>query len=101
MQNLPLREFDLGLNKDEFVCSSCGKPFISFPGTEDSEAVALEVTAYRRKYRRHRYKRQCDCPGKPGMNTGYRQKIFSSTRSRKTQSTFYAYKMLHWFFNQP
>jgi transposase len=64
---LPVREQKIDLEVKE--CTNCGKPFLPFPGTEDSEEVVIDVQAYRRIYRRHRYKAGCDCPGNKGIIT--------------------------------
>jgi transposase len=58
---LPVREQKVDLNVKE--CTICGKPFLPFPDTEDSEEVVIDVQAYRRKYRRYRYTPGCDCEG--------------------------------------
>ena len=42
-------------------CQQCGKPFVSMPGTEDSEVIEIEVKAYVRKIHRARHLRQCGC----------------------------------------
>lgn len=42
-------------------CQQCGQPFVSMPGTEDSEVIEIEVKAYVRRIHRVRHLRQCDC----------------------------------------
>ena len=50
------------LPADRRVCSQCG--LVCTPSdTEDSEQLEIEVRAYRRRIRRRRYQRTCDCPG--------------------------------------
>jgi transposase len=66
---LPVRDQEIRLDAQASLCVTCGKPFKSFPGTEDSEVVVLEVQAYRRRYRRYRYIPQCNCTVNPGIIT--------------------------------
>jgi transposase len=44
-------------------------PFESFPGTEDSTVVEINVRAYRRVIHRRRYKPCCSCPDNRGIIT--------------------------------
>lgn len=67
--HLPSREQELSLSPEACVCSHCGLPFNEFPGTEDSEAVVIDVQAYRRVLHRKRYTPSCTCPGNPGIIT--------------------------------
>lgn len=48
-------------------CPACGAPLPAFPGTDDSEVVEIEVHAYRRIIRRHRYRPTCRCGCVPGI----------------------------------
>lgn len=57
----------LDLPTDQQLCSCCGKPFDSFPGTEDSEVLEVDVKAYRRVFRRKRYRPTCSCEVNPGI----------------------------------
>jgi transposase len=52
---------------DSPQCPRCGLALSSFPGTDDSEVLEIEVRAYRRVIRRRRYRRNCDCV--PGIVT--------------------------------
>ena len=52
---------------DEPQCPACGSPLAAFPGTDDSEVVEIEVRAYRRIIRRHRYRPTCRCGCVPGI----------------------------------
>jgi len=56
---------------DDAVCPKCSCPLHNDPllGTEDSEIVEIEVKAYRRKVRRKKYKKVCQCDGVPGIIT--------------------------------
>jgi len=67
--HLPVKEELFGL--DEAVCPYCGCPYQedTFLGTEDSELIEVEVHAYRRKVRRKKYKKSCQCQGIPGIIT--------------------------------
>ena len=60
--HLPLVEEEVELPSDETACPKCGKPVAEMSQTEDSEVIEVEVRAYRRKIRRKRYRRTCDCP---------------------------------------
>ena len=67
--HLPAREQIIELPHDQQHCSCCGLPFESFPGTEDSEVLEVEVQAYRRVIRRRRYRPTCSCGKHPGIVT--------------------------------
>ncbi|MHC4173429.1 MAG: IS66 family transposase [Planctomycetota bacterium] len=56
---------------DETVCPRCGCPYRedTFLGTEDSELIEVEVRAYRRKIRRKKYRKSCQCKEIPGIIT--------------------------------
>jgi transposase len=57
------------LPEDKQCCPTCQLPFEPLAGTRDSELVEVEVRAYRRKIRRKRYRRTCQCPGQPRIIT--------------------------------
>jgi transposase len=67
--HLPVQEeiFEL----EEAVCPHCGCPYQenTFLGTEDSELIEVEVSAYRRKVLRKKYKKRCQCQEIPGIIT--------------------------------
>lgn len=48
-------------------CPECGLALKSFPGTEDSEVLEIEVKAYRRVIHRKRYTPVCACGCLPGI----------------------------------
>lgn len=50
-------------------CPTCGLPLSAFPGTEDSEMIEIEVSAYRRVIKRKRYNPTCNCATLPGIVT--------------------------------
>jgi len=54
---------------DACCCRRCGRPFARVSGTEDSTLLEVEVQAYRRFIRRHRYRPTCDCGAHPGIVT--------------------------------
>jgi transposase len=60
--HLPVIEEQVELPSDEMGCPKCGKPAAEMSETEDSEVIEVEVRAHRRKIRRKRYRRTCDCP---------------------------------------
>ena len=64
---LEIIEETIELPEDEKFCKICGLPFASFPGTEDSDDIVVNVKAYKRRRKRKRYKKTCDCPETPGI----------------------------------
>ena len=48
-------------------CPSCGKAFLPFPKTEDSQIVEIHVRAHTRKIIRRQYRKNCDCKGLPDL----------------------------------
>jgi transposase len=65
--HLPAVEEILDLPAEQRRCGCCGLPFAPFPGTEDGEVLEVEVKAYRRVYRRRRYRPACSCGQHPGI----------------------------------
>jgi transposase len=65
--HLPQRIELVGLDSPQ--CPQCGLALGSFPGTEDSQVLEIEVKAYRRVIRRQRYRPLCDCGCVPGIVT--------------------------------
>ena len=63
--NLPERVEVIELDSPQ--CPSCGLGLKAFAGTQDSEVVEIEVQAYRRVIRRHRYQATCSCACVPGI----------------------------------
>jgi len=63
--HLPQRIEPVGLDSPQ--CPQCGLALGSFPGTEDSEVLEIEVKAYRRVIRRQRYRPLCNCGCVPGI----------------------------------
>jgi transposase len=50
-------------------CPECGLGLSEFAGTQDAEVLEIEVKAYRRIVRRHRYRPMCRCARLPGIVT--------------------------------
>jgi transposase len=50
-------------------CPECGLGLSEFTGTQDAEVLEIEVKAYRRIVRRHRYRAMCRCARLPGIVT--------------------------------
>jgi len=50
-------------------CPRCGLGLGAFAGTQDAEVLEIEVKAYRRVIRRHRYRPMCRCGCLPGILT--------------------------------
>ena len=65
-QALPARVEEVTLQAQ---CPRCGLGLSAFPGTQDAEIVEIEVKAYRRIVRRHRYRPVCRCGCLPGIVT--------------------------------
>ncbi len=59
--HLPVVEEFAELSPDETACPECGKPAAEISETEDSEIIEVEVRGHRRRVRRKRYRRTCDC----------------------------------------
>jgi transposase len=53
----------------QVCCPRCGLGLVDFAGTQDAEVLEIEVKAYRRIVRRHRYRPQCRCGCLPGIVT--------------------------------
>lgn len=69
LDHLPVTEETHGLKEGEACCSQCKKPFVTLPGTEDSEEIEIEIKAHRRLIRRKCYKPTCKCETNPGIIT--------------------------------
>src|SRR5215210_1456659 len=67
--HLPAVEQVLELPAEQQRCTGCGQPFASFPGTDDTTILEVEVRAHRRIYRRRRYRPTCSCGTHPGIVT--------------------------------
>jgi transposase len=67
--HLPAVEESLDIPVDRQHCPRCGQPWQSFPGTEDAVLLEIDVRAYRRVYRRRRYRATCTCGTHPGIIT--------------------------------
>jgi transposase len=67
--HLPAVPEDHEIPGEECCCGRCGRPFAPVSGTEDSTILEVEVKAYRRLIRRHRYRPTCDCGVHPGIVT--------------------------------
>ncbi len=66
-ENLPAKEIHHDFPEEDQFCPNCGKPFIAFPGTEDSEEIDWEVILQRLIHKRKRYKPSCNCGIVPGI----------------------------------
>jgi transposase len=67
--HLPSEEEFHDLDDDDKNCPCCGLPFETFPGTEDSTVLEIDVRAHRRVIRRRRYRPACACPVNRGIIT--------------------------------
>ena len=66
---LPAEQIDHDLPEDQKCCPNCEKPFLAFPGSEDSEEIDWQVRLVRRVHKRKRYRKACDCGAIPGIVT--------------------------------
>jgi len=66
LPQLPAKVQELTL---QACCPRCGLGLREFPGTQDAEVLEIEVKAYRRVIRRHRYRPTCSCGCLPGIVT--------------------------------
>jgi transposase len=66
---LPVIETTVDLPDNQKHCLACGLPFKSFPGTEDSDTIEIDVRGHRRRIQRKRYRPTCQCPQNPGIVT--------------------------------
>ena len=67
--DLPCEEEFHDLDDDQKCCSRCGLPFETFPGTQDSAVLEIDVRAHRRVIHRRRYRPACTCRDNPGILT--------------------------------
>ena len=68
--NLPVKEELIELTPEARCCSNCGKLYDDFAGdgdTEDSEILEIDVKAYKRRIRRKKYKKTCQCEKSPAL----------------------------------
>jgi len=54
--HLPTTDEPCTLPTDQQCCAGCGQPFVEISGTADGDILEIEVRAYRRRYRRQRYR---------------------------------------------
>jgi transposase len=67
--HLPFEDEFHDLADADKKCPCCGLPFESFPGTQDSTILEIDVRAHRRVIHRRRYKPTCACSDNPGIIT--------------------------------
>ena len=63
--HLPVREEVVDLPEEGKICGCCGKPLADLGCSEDGEQLEIEIHVYRRKVRRKRYRRTCNCRRQP------------------------------------
>ena len=69
-EHMPVVEEPYDLSDAEKFCATCGLPFQDMPDTEDSELVeTMDVSGYRRRIHRKKYRPGCTCPGNKGIIT--------------------------------
>lgn len=64
---MPVKEEWVELAQEARRCPHCGLAFAEAGGSEDSEQVEVEVRAYRRRYRRRKYRPRCGCAQLPAV----------------------------------
>ena len=62
--HLPTRVEVGDIPENNRYCPICDRPWV-YSGSEDSETIEIEVSAYRRCYQRRRYRRTCTCQPLP------------------------------------
>ena len=77
---LPVREETIEFPAEQCVCSRCGKPLAEHSRTEDSEQLEIEVEVFRRRLRRKRYQKTCDCPGRRTVTAAKPPKLIPKSR---------------------
>jgi transposase len=78
--HLPIREQFIDVPPEGCVCDRCGKPLADWGETEDSEQVEVESFVYRRRIRRRRYRKTCDCSGPPTLTAPKPPKLIPKGR---------------------
>ena len=68
-ERLEVIEKIIEIPEEERYCPICGFPYDDFPGTEDSEDIVVKVKAHKRRIKRKRYIKTCQCPQTPGIIT--------------------------------
>lgn len=66
---LPTEEIHHRIPVELQRCPKCNKPWVDFPGTEDSEEIHWEVRLVRHIHKRSRYLPTCNCYVLPGIIT--------------------------------
>ena len=67
--NLDVEIVEHALSDEDKKCLVCGKSFRELTITEESEEIEWEVNVYRKRHKRKRYARCCDCPQTPSIIT--------------------------------
>lgn len=78
--HLPVLDTFADLPPDECVCGRCGKPLVTMGKTDDSEQIEIEFTVYRRRIRRRRYRKTCNCPGQQTLTAPKPPKLIPKGR---------------------
>ncbi len=65
-------------------CPTCStdaaEPLADMGETDDSEQVEIEFTVYRRRIRRRRYRKTCNCPGQQTLTAPKPPKLIPKSR---------------------
>lgn len=70
--DIPAIKETIDIPGDSCTCKQCGLPYSPFPGDEECDIYEIEVSAYKRRIHRKRYKKRCTCPNtidSPGIIT--------------------------------
>ena len=67
--HLPVIEEWHSLPEANHCCPTCHKPGRLLPMTEDADILEITVAAHTRRVKRHKYRRECDCPHVPKLIT--------------------------------
>jgi transposase len=78
--HLPVREEFVDVPPSGCVCGRCGKPLADLGESEDSEQVEVEFVVYRRRIRRRRYRKTCNCVGQQTLTAPKSPKLIPKGR---------------------
>lgn len=78
--HLPVREEFVELPPEAQVCDCCGKPVVATDETEDCEQLEVEQIVYRRRIRRRRYRKTCQCAGRRKLTAPAPPKLIPKSR---------------------
>jgi len=96
--NLPTKEEIIEIEENDRICKCCGLPYEEMNASEDSEVIEIEVQGYKRKIKRKKYKRNCNCPNSPTIITAPKPKTEVIPKS-KYGTSFWIMVLLNKYFS--